>query len=129
MKTGNEKFFRMMSLLMVLLSCTGMLSGCASHLSGQSGQQTEVRQPAAGESLEDFWNAFDWKDLSAEERKLWGVLGWDEASWQEETEAPASEGKFWTELNEDERNAARELGYKAVYWDHLLSLEKTKAAK
>jgi hypothetical protein len=106
-----------------------MLFGCASHLSGQSGQQTEVRQPAAGESLEEFWDAFDWQDLSAGEQKLWGVLGWDEGSWQEETEPPASEDKFWAELNEDERNAAQELGYEAGYWDHLLRLKKTKATK
>ncbi|MDY6991713.1 MAG: DUF1566 domain-containing protein, partial [Pseudomonadota bacterium] len=41
----------------------------------------QVRQPAAGEDLETFWNGFDWADLTDTERSLWGQLGWDETSW------------------------------------------------
>ncbi|GEM_PF-1785306 len=42
---------------------------------------TGVRHPAIGESLEDFWNGFQWAELLPDEQNLWGQLGWNEGYW------------------------------------------------
>jgi hypothetical protein len=95
----------------ILLLCAG-LWGCSA-----GPQDTEVRQPEAGEDLEAFWDAFDWSDLTSAEQELWGTLGWDEASWQGEADEPASESKDWSELSASEQQAAEQLGYDPAYWD------------
>ena len=78
--------------------------------------ESEVRQPAEGEDLEAFWDEFDWTDLTPAEQALWGLLGWDEASWQGEADEPASESKAWSELTNEQRSAAEQLGYDETYW-------------
>lgn len=49
-----------------------------------------------------------WTELPKAESDLWAVLGWDITSW-DYGPAPNSEGKQWTELSHDEKNAARAL--------------------
>jgi hypothetical protein len=90
----------------------GLLLGCT----GQP-DTPEVRRPASGEDLEAFWDAFDWSELTPTEQELWGVLGWDEASWQGEADEPASEEMDWSELSADQQRAAEQLGYDQAYWD------------
>ena len=41
----------------------------------------EIRQPPT--SINEFWNGFDWADLTAAEQEALSVLGWDEESWDE----------------------------------------------
>lgn len=63
-----------------------------------------------------FDGSFDmtWEELSDSEQFNFGILGWNEVSWDNlsgnETE-PASEGSFYLALNFLEQAAARNLGY------------------
>ena len=66
---------------------------------------------------EGFWNEFDWEEFPLKTQALWKVLGWSEASWQGEADAPASEDKAWNELTEEERTVAEQLGYSEEIWD------------
>jgi hypothetical protein len=75
----------------------------------------EIREPEG--DIEAFWNSFDWADLTATEQEAWGVLGWDEVSWDEETTIPASEEADWAELSAEEQAAAESLGYDQESWD------------
>ncbi len=102
-----------------LLICLGLLHGCDSPSSPDEQDTSDVRQPAEGQDLEAFWNQFDWSELNSAEKALWGVLGWDEASWDGMAAEPASESKAWSELTEEERIAAEQLGYNGTYWDSV----------
>ncbi|MEG4243571.1 hypothetical protein QUA51_12765 [Microcoleus sp. Pol10_D6] len=42
---------------------------------------------------------------------------WNEASWEEETDAPDSNDKYWQDLTQNERTAAAQLGYDQASWD------------
>ncbi|GEM_PF-2993487 len=75
----------------------------------------QIRTPEG--DLEEFWNSFDWADLSAAEQEAWGVLGWDATSWDEETNIPASEEATWEELTPEEQAAVEQLGYTQETWD------------
>ncbi|MCI5222720.1 MAG: hypothetical protein D3924_08640 [Candidatus Electrothrix sp. AR4] len=112
-----------MSIFFDSIHIAAMLFGCMVLLSGCSGIST-VRQPKRGMPLEEFWDAFDWKDLAPAEQKLWGLLGWNKASWQGDTDEPASEGQPWRKLSNEERHAAIQLGYDKRYWDRLLRRKK-----
>lgn len=46
----------------------------------------QIREPVG--HVETFWNSFDWADLTTAEQEAWGVLGWDEESWDEEINIP-----------------------------------------
>jgi hypothetical protein len=93
---------------------TPTLEGESAEESGTA-DEADPRQPEG--DIEAFWNDFDWNDLRPNEQELWGVLGWDEASWQEETDPPASEEMTWEELTDEERDAAEQLGYDQATWD------------
>ncbi len=108
-----------MSNLSDLMDIAVMVSGCMVLLSGRSVIST-VRCPENGMALEEFWDAFDWKELAPVEQKLWGLLGWNKASWQGHAEEPISEGLSWRELSSEERDAALQLGYDKRSWDRLL---------
>ena len=45
------------------------------------------------------------------------TLGGDEASWEEETNAPDSNDKYWQNLTQNECTAATKLGYDQSCWD------------
>jgi hypothetical protein len=44
-------------------------------------------------------------------------LGWDEESWEEETDAPESDEQYWEDLNSLLQEAAEKLGYTQELWD------------
>ena len=119
MRTTMSKLSGVMYLSTILLIGMGLLLGCATPSTLDEHDTPEVRQPDEGEALESFWDAFDWTDLTPAEQALWGVLGWDEASWQGEAAEPTSESKDWSELTYEERSAAEQLGYNQPYWDSL----------
>jgi hypothetical protein len=55
--------------------------------------------------------------LTPAEQEAWGILGWDETSWEEETSIPASEEARWEELSPEEQAAATLLGYTQENWN------------
>ena len=71
--------------------------------------------PKAG--INSDWSNKEWGDLSTAQQAHWGVLGWNEASWNNDT-GPASESKAWSALSEAERNAAAALGYDETKWNN-----------
>lgn len=76
----------------------------------------DVRQPTG--DVSKFWSNLSWDDLSADERKLWVVLGWNGKIWGSETEpAPVSEGTVWDKLSKEEQAAATALGYDKKSWN------------
>jgi hypothetical protein len=77
----------------------------------------DVRKPT-GDDIQKFWNNFGWDDLSADEKKLWVVLGWNGRGWGSETEpAPASDGTTWDRLSKEEQAAATTLGFDKKSWN------------
>ena len=76
---------------------------------------SEIRKIQGSPS--DTWDDLDWTDMNDAEQALWQTLGWDEASWQEDTDPPASNDTYWEDLTQDERDAATELGYNQSSWD------------
>lgn len=112
MKAIMENIKKMLSVFTILILGGLLVSCCAMQTSSP-----EIRQPAAGEELEAFWDEFDWDELTPAEQELWGVLGWNQVSWDEEAEKPASEEKDWDELSAEEQSAAQKLGYTQEYWD------------
>jgi hypothetical protein len=77
--------------------------------------QAGVRKPKG--NAEEFWSDFTWDELSAEEKKLWAVLGWNGRIWGSETESPASDGTSWNKLNKEEQTALTSLGYSEKVWN------------
>ncbi len=75
---------------------------------------TDIRKPKG--DIDDFWDEFDWDDLSAEEQKAFAVLGWDQKSWDNDINVPAA-NKDWADLSPRERSALKALGYDEEYWD------------
>lgn len=67
--------------------------------------------------LANDWEDYDWDEMSSSERGHWGVLGWDEESWDEGESEPASEDKIWNDLSGVEQAAAKSLGYTKDIWD------------
>jgi hypothetical protein len=59
------------------------------------------------------WTLLEYIDIA----KYFEVLGWDEDSWNEVTDPPASVAKSWNELNTEEQEAAGELCYFEELWD------------
>lgn len=45
------------------------------------------------------------------------TLGGDEASWEDETDAPDSNDKYWQNLTKNQCTAATKLGYGQSCWD------------
>jgi len=79
------------------------------------GGEDGVRTPE--EDVAAFWRDLDWSELTVTERELWGMLGWDRASWNGLAAEPASARASWSELNDVERATARRLGYDQGTWD------------
>ena len=55
--------------------------------------------------------------MSDEDKKLWGILGWSQASWEGEDEIPESAEKLWEDITSEEQSAATQLGYTQEKWD------------
>lgn len=65
----------------------------------------------------DVWDDLSWEDMNSSEQKLWSILGWDEDSWEEETDPPESDDTYWEDLTAKQREAAEQLGYTQESWD------------
>jgi hypothetical protein len=76
--------------------------------------KSDVRKPTG--DVDEFWDEFDWDDLSPGEQELFGVLGWDQEGWDDDGEVPADD-KDWEELSPKEQAALTALGYDEEYWD------------
>jgi hypothetical protein len=63
------------------------------------------------------WDDLSWTDINEAEQALWGNLGWNKDSWEEETEPPESDDKYWEDLSTQEQEAAKKLGYTKESWD------------
>jgi hypothetical protein len=63
------------------------------------------------------WDELSWTDMSTAEQGLWAILGWNEASWEEETDPPASNDSYWEDLSAAQCQAAEQLGYTQKSWD------------
>lgn len=100
---------------------SGMAAMGTPTLEGEAASDTEAdesadpREPQGDPEV--FWNEMSWGELRPTEQELWGVLGWDETSWDEEVDIPASEEKTWDELTDAEQDAAAQLGYTQEIWD------------
>ena len=108
---------------MIVLISMGLLFGCATPSAGPTGQEqitSAVHQPQGDEDLNTFWDEFNWTDFTPTEQTLWQTLGWNETTWQDEVNEPASESKHWSDLTTEERSAAKQLGYGEQYWDATL---------
>jgi len=82
---------------------------------GAAKAKAGVRKPTG--DVNEFWGNFTWDDLSAGEKKLWAVLGWNGRIWGSESESPASEETSWAKLSEAERAALTSLGYDKKSWN------------
>jgi hypothetical protein len=102
MKTMSKKL-----MVMALVMGVALLFSCA----GAKIDPSTVRQDL------DLWEEAGWAELTPAEQDLWKVLGWDEASWEGEAKQPASEDKYWNQLNAEEKAAATSLGYTKESWD------------
>jgi len=112
---------RNMPLLICVLtvaSGTVLMQGC-SQKQQRAEVSVEVRKPPAGQDLSKFWDDMEWQDLNSAEQALWGRMGWTESKWQEDSESPPSESQDWKQLTDDQRDAARALGFDEAYWDSL----------
>ncbi len=112
----------MMILTMALMLSFSVMTGCVQNQGAKSTgaavelTDTTVRVPPGDPSK--FWDEFGWADMTKAEQALWGVVGWDEAAWEGEAKAPASEDKYWKQLNDAERDACKKLGYTKRLWDN-----------
>ena len=81
-------------------------------------KKEEVRKPPTS-NVDQFWDAFNWAELNDEEKKLWGVLGWNEKNWSgdREKDAPPSDNTEWDKLKKEEQDALTKLGYTKEIWD------------
>lgn len=68
----------------------------------------------------NHYNAYAWSEMTTENvTEYWRVLGWTQASWDDDgtQPAPASDEATWIELSPEERVAAGNLCYTARLWD------------
>ncbi len=74
----------------------------------------DIRKPKG--DIDDFWDEFDWEELSVDEQKAFAALGWDQKTWDNDGDVPASD-KDWEEFSIKEKNALKALGYDEEYWN------------
>jgi hypothetical protein len=75
---------------------------------------TDIRKPKG--DIDDFWDEFDWDELSMGEQKAFVALGWDQEKWDDDGDIPAAD-KDWDELTPKQQAALKALGYDETYWD------------
>jgi len=114
MKFSKPSILISLVLALMLAFC---LVGCATApLSKAELSDSDVRKPPGDPTK--FWDNFDWDDMTKAEQALWGVLGWDAESWAGDAKQPASEDKYWNQLNDKEKDACKGLGYNKRLWDN-----------
>ena len=66
----------------------------------------------------NHYGGFSWDDLaSLGVQEFYKTLGWTDASWTGSAAPPASEDKFWRQLSQSEKLAAKEVCYDAGIWN------------
>lgn len=107
-----------MAMMFAFSSLTGCVSTEGAKTSGAAVELTDttVRVPPGDPTK--FWDSMGWGELTKAEQELWAVLGWDEASYEGEAKQPASEDKYWKQLNDAERDACKKLSYTKRLWDN-----------
>ncbi|MEM7127068.1 MAG: substrate-binding domain-containing protein [Chloroflexota bacterium] len=65
------------------------------------------------------WFSVKWEELARDEQRLWQILGWNQASWDEEASPPITALQLWHELTVRQRTAAQRLGFNREIWDVL----------
>ena len=66
----------------------------------------------------DHYSSAYWAELVAGNKaSQYMRLGWSQESWEGDSEHPASEGKWWDQLSEDEKKAANQLCYFKMNWN------------
>ena len=98
--------------LVIMMGVTLMSVGAASAMDARPMDPNLVRSDNI-----DFWEEVGWEEMTPAEQWLWNLLGWSQASWNEEEKPPASEDKYWKQLSDEERYAAERLGYTKASWD------------
>lgn len=69
---------------------------------------------------QNHFSSYSWDDLQFYGLDMhYTVLGWDEESWNGESDPPSSHGKYWDLLNDIERENANALCYFRDSWDRL----------
>lgn len=65
------------------------------------------------------YEGYDWDELADEGVQVYyKALGWTKESWEgDKASWPETEGKWWDELNQSQRLAARQICYTQVNWD------------
>ncbi len=65
------------------------------------------------------WEDLSWDELTPAEQRIWSKLGWTARLWDSPDQAamPASADKDWSELNNNERTAAFQLGFNQRSWE------------
>jgi hypothetical protein len=119
MKFSNQS--TLMILSMALLLAFASLTGCVQNKGEMTSAAAEltdstVRVPPGDPTK--FWDSMGWTELTKAEQALWAVLGWNAASYEGEAKQPASEDKYWKQLNDAERAACEKLGYTKRLWDN-----------
>ena len=74
---------------------------------------------------QNHYENYKWIDLGVQyvqARQWWEELGWDIYSWNKYEDPPATDGKDWYDLSDDERYAASQLCYSRRTWDSYESL-------
>lgn len=66
----------------------------------------------------DHYSSAYWAELvSGNKASQYMRLGWSQESWEGDSDHPASEGKWWDQLSEDEKTAANQLCYFKMNWN------------
>ncbi len=65
-----------------------------------------------------IWEQLSWADLSSKEKELWTLLGWQQDK-GDRNEASSSADKVWNDLNQQEQNAAMNLGFSEDLWNNV----------
>jgi hypothetical protein len=66
------------------------------------------------------YRTYDWDELrTAGVQQYYVALGWTRSSWDDEDDAPDTEGMYWPDLSQEQQDAAYELCYFRETWDEV----------
>jgi hypothetical protein len=66
------------------------------------------------------YRTYDWDELNeAGVQQHYVALGWTSGSWDEDDDAPATDGMYWPDLSQAQQDAAYELCYFRETWDEV----------
>jgi len=68
----------------------------------------------------DHYGSYDWSELVENNiSDAYEALGWNESSWNGDSEYPPSEAKWWDQLSDEEQSAANQVCYFLDNWDDI----------